>query len=85
MHIETKLRQTSNVPNHQSLRWSQMAFAADKALESFLAAITSAPRFWTICKRFKTQFTPTVIREIVLNLFNKPNDVEEMKIKFKKK
>lgn len=43
------------VPNHQSLIWSQMAFAADMALESLRAARTAAPRFCTVCKRRKEE------------------------------
>jgi hypothetical protein len=41
---------TGFVPNHQSLMWSQVALAADMALESFLAAMTAAPRFCTVYK-----------------------------------
>lgn len=44
-------RLTSRVPNHQSLMWSQMALAADMALESFLALMTAAPRSCTVCRR----------------------------------
>lgn len=39
---------TSEVPNQMSLTWSQIALAADIALDSFLALITAAPRCWTV-------------------------------------
>ena len=39
---------TSGVPDQMSLRWSQMALAADMALDSFLALMTAAPRCWTV-------------------------------------
>lgn len=32
------------------LMWSQMALAADMALESFLALMMAAPRCCTVCK-----------------------------------
>lgn len=40
---------TAGVPNQMSLTWSQIALAADIALDSFLALITAAPRCWTVC------------------------------------
>lgn len=40
---------TSGVPNQMSLMWSQMALAADIALESFLALMTAAPLCCTVC------------------------------------
>ena len=39
---------TGRVPNHQSLTWSQMALAADMALESLRALITAAPLCWMV-------------------------------------
>lgn len=39
---------TSGVPNQMSLTWSQMAFAADIALDSFRALMTAAPRCCTV-------------------------------------
>ncbi len=42
---------TSLVPNQMSLMWSQMALAADMALDSFLALMTAAPRSCTVCRR----------------------------------
>ena len=42
---------TSGVPNHQSFMWSQMAFAADIALDSLRAAMIAAPRFWTVWRK----------------------------------
>lgn len=41
---------TSGVPDQMSLIWSQMAFAADIALDSFLALMTAAPLCCTVCK-----------------------------------
>ena len=41
---------TGAVPNHQSFRWSQMAFAADIALDSLRALITAPPLPCTVCK-----------------------------------
>ena len=35
--------------------WSEAALAADMADDSFLAAITAAPRFWTVGR--KTDFS----------------------------
>lgn len=45
---------TSLVPNQMSLMWSQMALAADMALESFLALMTAAPRCCTVCGKEET-------------------------------
>jgi len=44
---------TSLVPFHQSRRWSQVALAADIALESFLAWMTAAPLCCTVCTTIK--------------------------------
>lgn len=40
---------TSGVPDQMSLMWSQMALAADMALDSFLALMTAAPLCCTVC------------------------------------
>lgn len=48
---ETPSSLTSLVPNQMSLMWSQMALAADMALDSFLALMTAAPRCCTVCRR----------------------------------
>lgn len=48
---------TSLVPNQMSLMWSQMALAADMALESFLALIMAAPRCCTVCKENEEELT----------------------------
>lgn len=45
-----KRKLTSEVPVQMSLMWSQMALAADMALESFLALMTAAPRCCTVCE-----------------------------------
>uniref|UniRef100_A0A0E9V1U1 Uncharacterized protein n=1 Tax=Anguilla anguilla TaxID=7936 RepID=A0A0E9V1U1_ANGAN len=42
-----------------SLMWSQMAFAADMALDSFLALMTAAPRCCTV--DMKIPLDPAVI------------------------
>lgn len=47
---------TSLVPNQMSLMWSQMALAADMALDSFLALMTAAPRCCTVCRRKRRRF-----------------------------
>lgn len=46
---------TAEVPFHQSFIWSAAALAADMAEESLRAAITAAPRFWTVWWDSKTQ------------------------------
>lgn len=40
---------TSGVPVQISRMWSQMALAADMALDSFLALMTAAPLCCTVC------------------------------------
>ena len=42
---------TSLVPVQMSLMWSQMALAADMALDSFLALMTAAPLCCTVCMK----------------------------------
>lgn len=49
MTIKTKFKFTSVVPDHMSLIWSQIALAADMALDSFRALMTAAPLCCTVC------------------------------------
>ena len=42
------IKVTSAVPNHQFLMWSQIALAADMALDNLRAAMIAAPRFCTV-------------------------------------
>ena len=39
------------VPAKMLFIWSEAALAADMADDSFLAAITAAPRFWTVGRK----------------------------------
>ena len=48
VHFTIATCPTSLVPNHQSLMWSQIALAADIALESLRALITAAPLVWMV-------------------------------------
>jgi len=49
----SKNKLTSFVPCHQSRRWSQVALAADIALDSLRAAMTAAPLCCTVCSHNK--------------------------------
>ena len=54
-----KICQYSELPD-QLFMWSEAALAVDMAELSFLAAITAAPRFWTVGT--KTVFTLSLSR-----------------------
>lgn len=49
---------TSVVPDQISLMWSQMALAADMALDNFLALMTAAPLCCTVCGKRTWTLTP---------------------------
>lgn len=56
---------TSLVPNQMSLMWSQMALAADMALDSFLALMTAAPRCCTV---YRTHINRTMLKTLSFKL-----------------
>lgn len=58
---------TSGVPVQISLMWSQMALAADMALDSFLALMTAAPLCCTVCSPNMSKCSVTTDR--VLGIF----------------
>lgn len=55
--VEINMAFTSAVPAQMSLMWSQMALAADMALDSFLALMTAAPLCCTVCNKITWTIT----------------------------